>query len=114
MNAGGRITLSMPDHAPYAHAFDELALLIFIELLEEAAGYLDAFARADDTATSSATMRTRRATKRRREAGGEADAERRKAMPTNGPPGSGSSTWPWPPASCCGRRPTAGSCFASG
>jgi hypothetical protein len=48
VKAGERITLSMPDHSPYAQAFDELALLVFIELLEEAAGYFDAFHRADD------------------------------------------------------------------
>src|SRR5262245_29894012 len=48
VNAGERITLSMPDHSPYAHAFDELARLIFIELLETAAGYLDAYHHADD------------------------------------------------------------------
>jgi hypothetical protein len=39
----------MQDHAPYAHAFDELALLTFVELLEEAASYQEAFAIADDT-----------------------------------------------------------------
>ena len=44
-NAGGRITLSLQDHAPYANAFDELALLTFIELLEEAARYHDDFDR---------------------------------------------------------------------
>jgi hypothetical protein len=49
VKAGGRITLSMQDHAPYAHAFNELARLVFIELLEEAGRYLDAFARSDDT-----------------------------------------------------------------
>jgi hypothetical protein len=48
MSAGQRITLSMPDHAPYGHAFDELALLVFIELLEEAAHYFEAFAHADE------------------------------------------------------------------
>jgi hypothetical protein len=48
VNAGQRITLSMQDHAPYAHAFDELALLIFIELLEESARYFDAWKWADD------------------------------------------------------------------
>jgi hypothetical protein len=46
--AGGRITLSMQDHAPYAHAFDELALLIFIELSEEVGRYYDALVRADN------------------------------------------------------------------
>jgi hypothetical protein len=48
-NSGERIALSMRDHAPYAHAFDELAFLVFIELLEEAARYLETFAHADDT-----------------------------------------------------------------
>ena len=37
VNAGGRITLSVPDHSPYAHAFSDLALMTFIDLLEEAA-----------------------------------------------------------------------------
>jgi hypothetical protein len=41
--AGKSITLSMQDHAPYAHAFDELATLFFIELLEEAVRYQDSF-----------------------------------------------------------------------
>jgi hypothetical protein len=48
VNAGRRITLSMPDHSPYAHAFEELALLTFMELLEEAARYLEAFYRAEN------------------------------------------------------------------
>jgi hypothetical protein len=48
-NAGGRITLSMPVHAPYAQAFNELSLMTFIELLEEAASYQEAFAIANDT-----------------------------------------------------------------
>jgi hypothetical protein len=49
VKSGGRIALSIQDHAPYAYAFDELAFLIFIELLEEAARYLEAFTHADDT-----------------------------------------------------------------
>jgi hypothetical protein len=48
-NAGRRITFSASDYSPYAHAFDELALLIYIELLEEAASYLEALNWADDT-----------------------------------------------------------------
>lgn len=48
VSAAPRISLSMPEHAPYGHAFDELALLVFIELQEEAARYLEASARADD------------------------------------------------------------------
>src|SRR5438045_2493974 len=39
VRTGGRIHLSMQDHAPYAQAFDDLALLFFIDLLEEAARY---------------------------------------------------------------------------
>jgi hypothetical protein len=46
--AGRRITLSMPDHSPYGHAFQELALLTFVELLEDAARYHDANERSSD------------------------------------------------------------------
>jgi hypothetical protein len=46
VRAGQRLTLSVQDHAPYAHAFNELAWLVFMELLEEAAHYVDLFARA--------------------------------------------------------------------
>jgi hypothetical protein len=48
VNAGGRITLSMFDHAPLVHAFDEIALLVFIELLAEASSYLESFHLVDD------------------------------------------------------------------
>jgi hypothetical protein len=48
IQTGRRITLSMPDHAPYAHAFDELADLTFIILLEDAATYHDAFDRCHE------------------------------------------------------------------
>jgi hypothetical protein len=44
VRAGQRITLSVQDHAPYAHALNELALLVYLELLEDAAHYLDLFA----------------------------------------------------------------------
>jgi hypothetical protein len=47
-NAGGRVTLSLQDHAPYALAFGELSLISFIDLLETAADYLDAIHQADD------------------------------------------------------------------
>jgi hypothetical protein len=47
VRAGRRLTLSMPDHSPHAHAFGELSMLTFIELVEEAADYLEAFQRAD-------------------------------------------------------------------
>jgi hypothetical protein len=47
--AAPRITLSLQDHAPYAHAFLDLAFFTFIELVEEAARYFDTFPRAKDT-----------------------------------------------------------------
>jgi hypothetical protein len=47
VRAGQRITLSLQDHAPYAHAFEELALMVYLVLLEEATHYLELFARAD-------------------------------------------------------------------
>jgi hypothetical protein len=43
--AGDRITLSMSDYSPWSHAFDELAMMVFLELLEEAAKHQDAFER---------------------------------------------------------------------
>jgi hypothetical protein len=48
-SAGQRITLSMPDHSPYRHAFDVIALLMFIELLEEAAGYAEVLLHASES-----------------------------------------------------------------
>jgi hypothetical protein len=51
-NASGRITLSMQDHAPYAQAFDDLALLFFIDILEEAARYQECLEFADETRDS--------------------------------------------------------------
>jgi hypothetical protein len=43
MRSGKRVIWSMPDHAPYAQTFAELAPLMFIELLEDSAHYLDAY-----------------------------------------------------------------------
>jgi hypothetical protein len=40
-NAGGLITLAMPDHAPFAHAFEEVSWYTFVFLLEDAARYAD-------------------------------------------------------------------------
>jgi hypothetical protein len=48
VNAGGRIDLSVSDHAPYGLAFVELANLFYIDLLEAAACYRDAFGYAAD------------------------------------------------------------------
>jgi hypothetical protein len=47
-SAGGRITLSMQDHVPFAQAFGDLAMLIFIDLVEEAARYRECLHFADD------------------------------------------------------------------
>jgi len=47
IGAGPPINLRMPNHAPFAHAFLELLLQMFIELQDAAAAYLDAFLQAD-------------------------------------------------------------------
>jgi len=47
-HAGQRLTLSMPDYSPWAHAFNELAWIVFLEILEEAARHHDAFLRWRD------------------------------------------------------------------
>jgi hypothetical protein len=48
--AGGRITLSLPEHGPHLQAFLELGTLLFIDLLELAASYQQAFAACDSYA----------------------------------------------------------------
>ncbi len=48
VNAGGRITLSFRDHFPYSMAFQELVMLTYMELLDDAALYRDALHRVDD------------------------------------------------------------------
>jgi hypothetical protein len=48
--AAPRITLSYSHHAPWARAFDQLATLIYVELLEEVAKHEDAFERYCDVA----------------------------------------------------------------
>jgi hypothetical protein len=45
---GGRLTLTMRDHAPFGHAYYEPALLTYIDLSESAAKYREALHRADD------------------------------------------------------------------
>ena len=59
-----RITLSMPDHAPYAEALQEMAHLLFIELVEDAAVYLDGFHRINENDEFSATGSARKKGKR--------------------------------------------------
>ena len=48
--AAPRIALTYSHHAPWAHAFDELATLVFVELLEEVAKHQDACERWWDVA----------------------------------------------------------------
>ena len=48
--AAPRIALTYSHHAPWAHAFDELATLVFVELLEEVARHQDACERWWDVA----------------------------------------------------------------
>jgi hypothetical protein len=48
VRAARRFRVSMPDHSPYGHAFNELSILVFVELMGEAARYQEAFDRADD------------------------------------------------------------------
>ena len=46
--AAKRISISMPDHSPYAHAFQELILVTYIELLDTAAFYRECNERFHD------------------------------------------------------------------
>jgi hypothetical protein len=50
IRASERITLSVPDHTPFVRAFDEVALLTFIELLEAASIHHDALQWSSETA----------------------------------------------------------------
>jgi hypothetical protein len=62
VQSGPRITVTMPEHAPYAHALSDLSHLTFIELLEDAAFYLEAFTRSDDAAYDTAAKTSPRDT----------------------------------------------------
>lgn len=58
-----RITLSMPDHSSHAHAFRELAMLTYIELLHDAHCYAVTFvARGDRSEGKEAKKRPQRKT----------------------------------------------------
>jgi hypothetical protein len=111
IRAGGRITLSMSDHAPYVDALNALAMHVFIDLLEEAARYHDAFDRLDsaereDDDDDEVSQKASRA---------QRQMKTLKMTPTViGLSGIATSTWPWPPVTCCARKRKAGSCFASG
>jgi hypothetical protein len=48
IQVGERIELAVQDHTPYTDAFTELAQLTYIEVLEDASRYVDAFARFND------------------------------------------------------------------
>lgn len=43
--AAEKLHLSTPDHTPWSHAFEEMATLVFIELLEEVSRHQEAFQR---------------------------------------------------------------------
>src|SRR5262249_32534891 len=45
--AGRSHSISVQDHAPFALAFQDVEMLVFLDLLEEAAGYFDAFQYTD-------------------------------------------------------------------
>jgi hypothetical protein len=45
--AGRSHSISVQDHAPFALAFQDVEMLFFLDLLEEAAGYFDAFQHTD-------------------------------------------------------------------
>jgi hypothetical protein len=51
VRAGQRLVLSFPDHAPWSHAFQEVALLTMLELLDAAAWYLEMLAQSQIVAT---------------------------------------------------------------
>src|SRR5690348_15556891 len=60
VNAGERVALAMPDHAPFALAFYEVALLTYIELMDAAGFYAEALAHADAFAADEAVVGKRR------------------------------------------------------
>jgi hypothetical protein len=68
--AGARFTVNLMDHVPYAHAFKELTWLTFIELVEDAAQYLDALERPDEDTDAEAAPAASAGTT----AGGPSDA----------------------------------------
>lgn len=47
--SGNSLALTMNDHAPYAHAFSEVAHMVYLELLEDAHRYFDAFDRVQNS-----------------------------------------------------------------
>jgi hypothetical protein len=47
VRASGRIHLTMPDYSPYANALQDISLMIYIEVLNEAALYRECLALAD-------------------------------------------------------------------
>ena len=59
-NAGQRITLSMSAYSPYARAFEEFSFSTYIELLEEAANFLDEHQRARNAVAGAKLPITRR------------------------------------------------------
>jgi hypothetical protein len=106
VRAGGSITLSWQDHAPYGHAFDEVALQVYVDLLELAAAYTDAFRLSH---AASPLPRTWMILEPKT---GARAPRRAKARPDR--LGKGSSTWRSRGATCSRPRATAGRSSASG
>ena len=60
MRSSERIHFAMPDVAPYLRAFNEIAVLIYIELLEEAAYFMECFDHASEVCNVFGDERRRR------------------------------------------------------
>jgi hypothetical protein len=58
--AGQRVLLRVQDHAAFAHAFAEVSVLLFTELLDNAAEYVEAFLRADSAVLEDPNTATER------------------------------------------------------
>ena len=58
IQTGQKITFTMSDHAPAAHAFSELSLLTYIELSDDASRYLEALSLSDTAGATEALTDT--------------------------------------------------------
>src|SRR5262249_16989496 len=47
VQASDRIHLTMPDYSPYANAFQDVCLMVYIEMLNESARYMESLALSD-------------------------------------------------------------------
>ncbi len=65
--SGSRLNLSWKDHAPFAKAFDEIASLAFLELLEDAQRYVEFWNLARSAADDEKPKKTPKATPKGKE-----------------------------------------------